>query len=510
LIKNYKNRNLIFLTIIILAIGLRLFSLNLKEGFSYDESITLLDSSGNTLEYYSLFNPDSPFFNQTTSKGDIAEYVDIVEPYNFSDISSGILKSDLNSPLYYWILNIIYSLFGISIYGGTIVNIILTLLIGIVLYFFVLKSSNRTYLALGSTAIFLFSPAVLHISLESRSLALYGLFTILYAIMVYKICWKQYLLSDYLILGLIGFLGLTNQFFFITVIAGGGLFILIIQGFRKWKQLGAYTITVIVSCIVSFLVFPVYQSLIATFQKSNSMASGVQATLIEKVKTTVYACLEFFAAGHYMRYIALLFLVTFTIVLAGKITRNKFKINKKGMAFFGLFFAFWNAITMTIPYLIGIIPPAVGEQYFMHTWPFLALLTTCALIYLKTPKLIISTYISLLLISSATSINSSPYVDGLVTPSFKTHIKNKKLVFLVNQNSPNRGYIPRILFELQDDQSLLLTDKHIGNFSNNPQNYTFINLRDSIFDANFLNKNNLQTDYLPTGYIKNIPYYYTK
>ena len=471
---------LYLLLIIVVGLGVRIYGLSLKQDFSHDESISYVDATGHMMAYKAIFTEeDHPLYGKVTTAADFQEYSQVDGKFVFGDVAEGIMDTDMNSPLYFWLLHVFTLIFGVSLHTGLILNLCIYLGFVWVLFKLCQKIFPDARMTLAVLVLFSLSPAVLPFSFEARGNGLLGMWAVWYIYFLLQYADSKESASQMrngIALLIFGTLGLLTLFTFTTVMFGGLLFLLVHQRkfinklqlmFIGWS-LGAVAIF--------FVIFPFYQRLLDYFntaseggyttaaREAGTAAAEAGPSFVSEIFTratvVLYSTLEFFAFQHHLRYGMLLLVGALILWLVYKLGKQwkdfVFDDNPylKGAVFFGL----WNFAVMAGLYLLGLLPPAgVGEQYYMHIWPFFAVITVFILYRLNFMKpIVMAGLAALMLFSAYGAVKNSDYLKPMIQGESLDKAWKPDLFILALHGGIGRGHVPRVMGKLPAETQTLV------------------------------------------------------
>jgi uncharacterized protein YjeT (DUF2065 family) len=402
--KYLSQKSFFFTLLLIVAISfmLRLTGISQKQTYSYDESNSFLSVTVNNVTYIQAFKEESPVFNHIVSVKEWFPYLyQIHYPFNLVKLKNE--NCDNISPLFYWILHIVFVVFGVNIYNGLYLNLFFYL---VLLYFFyklcVLVFDQFSTSILYSFILLGFSYAALQINFEARQHLLFALIIIIF--FYYNIRWllkneplgwKQLIFN--LVIITLGNLCLIT---FTFVAFGVGLIYWIHFKFSiRNIAVIKYSIVLLISIILSESIYPF---IIKTFisKLTSPTPSGSPPYLI-KLKVFTYAFCQYSSYNPIIIYSFLSFLILLFFLYLLKYIKSNWSIHT--VLFYVYFFTFYSIAFMFLLYFFDKIPGnAVGEQYYMFIWPFWTITLVSAINYVfKNTKHIILISLSVIFTWSA-------------------------------------------------------------------------------------------------------------
>ena len=312
-----SNFTVFFILLVTFAFAARLYAVfELKHNFSNDESVTYLSAAGNPVAYANLANPDSSYMNIITKTTIWKDCYISNPPFCFKKIAQGMSRYDIHPPLYFWIMHFFFLFFGLHTYTGLILNLIISLFMLFALFKLANYIFNNSEKALLVCLVWYLSPAVVQMDLEARHYQLFALFAVLVSHISLMVLKENKLTKrNAILLILYSTLGLLTHYYFPFVI--GGIFILLLIRLKFSKIVIKILFAFIASFCCFLLLFPQFIDFIQNYflLKKGSHKFDIPQSITDKVKTQLYAALDFGSSGHYMKYLYLLALLIFSFAV---------------------------------------------------------------------------------------------------------------------------------------------------------------------------------------------------
>ncbi len=429
-----------------------------KQNFSNDESVTYLSATGNQVRYANLANPDSAYLNNFTNSTTWKDCYVSNPDFCFQKIAAGLAQYDIHPPLYFWLMHLFVLLFGLHLYTGLILNLIITAFTFSALFKiadYIFKDYTKATMV---CALWFLSPAVVQMDLEARHYQLFALFSVLLSYTALKVLADKKLSNrNIFFISLYSALGLLTHYYFTFVI--GGIFILFLLRCR-FSMLTKISLCFIAAYSVFISVFPEFITFIKNYLLLKGSVNHIHKfqSLMDKMKTQLYATLDFGAYGHLLKYIYLLILLFLASTLLYKIYKNK----KSHLLLIStpisntLFLLTWNVLFTVIFYMNNISPnQAVGEQYYSYIWPLFSILIVYSIHFLKIPSFIVTAYITILFFFCFFSIKNSAYLKCEIPMSWYAEANNADLLVI---DSYDRCLLPRTLHFIDNNKNLFVGD----------------------------------------------------
>ncbi len=447
---------------LVAALVLRLYAVfELKKGFSNDESVTYLTATGNQVRYANLANPDSIYLN-SVMKTNVWKDCYISHPkFCFNKIASGLSHYDIHPPLYFWLMHIFVLLFGLHLYTGLILNLLISVLTLFALYKLALYVFNDTSQSLLVCTIWFLSPAVVQMDLEARHYQLFALFSILVSYSALIILNNRKTdKKNLFLLVLYSTLGLLTHYYFSFVLSG--LFVLFLIRFKLTRITFQLAFSFLLSYGLFILIFSDFITFIkGYFSNKGSVRHAHEfQSLIDKIKTQLYATLDFGSFGHLIKYVYLLLLILLIGAVINKIVKKKLFgsfLSMKNIHIIIILFL-WNSLFTVLFYMANVSPnQAVGEQYYSYIWPFFAIILVYAISFLNISVWITYSYMLLLFVFCFQSIKHSDYLHSEIPSSWYDEANKSDLIVI---DSYDRCMLPRILYFINNEKDIFVGDIH--------------------------------------------------
>src|SRR5690606_39030603 len=163
-----------------------------------------------------------------------------------------LVHHDNHPPLYFWALHVIQWWQGFGIRNGAWLNFALTLCMLLVLHTFARQVFASSQLAWAVCAIWILSPAVVHIDLEARHYQLLGLLSLCHAFLLLKLLDDPRNLTICILFAAVNTAGLLTHYYFGFLMVPGAFLL-----FRRYGiSVSRIWLSFIVSCTMFLAVFP--------------------------------------------------------------------------------------------------------------------------------------------------------------------------------------------------------------------------------------------------------------
>ncbi|MDP6381479.1 MAG: glycosyltransferase family 39 protein, partial [Phycisphaerae bacterium] len=213
---------LILLLALVAGAGLRIAAVIPKKTITHDEGISYLAATGHQGDYARLSSGVFPH-GQWVGGADWKRFLAIEDPLPLRRIGSDLANFDIHPPLYFWALHLWSLLFGVSLWAGLSLNILISLLAVLAVFSlarYVLQGAREGALAALLWAV---SPAVLQVTAgEARPYELLALCTVLFASQFFRSTdiAQQPRWRHHLFLAAATAAGLLTHYHFAIVVAG--------------------------------------------------------------------------------------------------------------------------------------------------------------------------------------------------------------------------------------------------------------------------------------------------
>lgn len=447
--------------IFLFSLIFRGFAISEKEVFSHDETISTLVATGNQGVYHNLFNSEEgdKLLNNWVSVDDWKFLVERPKTVNFNLISKDLGNHDIHPPLYYWLLHIIYFLFGSSIWSGAILNLVIYSATFFVVYLFfkTLKVDENTLFL--TMFLWAFSPAVIHSVYEARHYELTTLLSFLLLFFVIRLIQSrnENNILSITVIFIVSFAGILTNYMF-SIVAGAAILIIGLKFYHtKAKQYLAGVVSIVLGLASIVVVHP---QVLNIFGNTGSGTEEVSAFI-----NTIHAYLGFFSADVISRYLTLVlfFILVALIFLDRKINYGsvrRFFTQENTIIIVAFYILVGGMIHLT--YFLSLTPPhSVGVQYWNMFWPLFAYLI--ALIFtqfdIRGKHLLVASLFVLMIYSLFTGINENDYKLRSWDPEIREQVANAEFI-ITDQNK--RGLLPALIFKVPADKNIYVSDIDIN------------------------------------------------
>jgi uncharacterized membrane protein len=358
-------KNYFILSIILLAVLLRVLLILGKEIPKYDESISYLAAACNQAAYQNM-----PFGVQPVPASEWKQLFQIESPFCLKQIQFGLANHDIHPPLYFWLLHIWLSGIGVTLWSGPLLNVLIFLLSA----WYLMKLASHLFDEQKLVTLTLFSyalsPSVLLITVEARQYELLAFFVIFLVWQVIRYLENPSRLTALvLMLAVVGG-SLTHYYFVLALVTSGAYAIFHTKSKQRIISLAfLFGVGYLIAFAIHPYLFEVYNTLPARVPEFSPTAFN------DRVGRVVMSFSSF--------------LYVFLLLIGGVLLyRAGYKRFFRSIS--------WKRLTIfVIPALISLIiiaqylafrtpTHAMGPpKYWSMVWPFLALLPAYAWQWLR-------------------------------------------------------------------------------------------------------------------------------
>lgn len=145
-----------------------------KTTMEYDEVISYLAATCNQAAF-----SNADFSLTPTPTATWKQFLVVKRPFCFRQIRADLIQSDVHPPLYFWVLHLWVLVFGVHLWTGPFLNIVISSLATLALFYLARDILHNVYESLLVTISYALNPSIILISKEARQYDLLILFTIL-------------------------------------------------------------------------------------------------------------------------------------------------------------------------------------------------------------------------------------------------------------------------------------------------------------------------------------------
>ena len=224
--------------VLIAGLTFRVLGVVIHTGLDHDEAAHLLIAACNQQPYKQALAQYESSELRITSVVDWEKFMQLREPFCFGAIANDLKEWDVHPPLFLWLTNLWMFLMGNSLFAIRCLNILLSV-VSILVLFYLSKDLLGEKYALLAAALYATTPAFLKISGQARSYALLGLCNLVALWAILRIRRSPTAWRWWIVWALAISLGLATEYLFVVVFAPMVSYMFLFFLKRKsllWKQ----------------------------------------------------------------------------------------------------------------------------------------------------------------------------------------------------------------------------------------------------------------------------------
>ncbi|MEI6507501.1 MAG: glycosyltransferase family 39 protein [Bacteroidota bacterium] len=434
--------------------------------FGGDEIISYLCATGNSVAYESVLNQQYPY-GELVDASEYKNFLTIHQPYCFKKIASDLCANDMHPPLYYWMLHLFVLQFGVNIYTGILLNLLLQLFTLFFVFKLALHFLIDEHKAVIASFIWAISPACFGVSMNARPYELLALVTVIYLFLFFRWINKQSKFNI-LMLVFIGVAGMLTHYSFMYVLAACVAFAIFKIKEIAFRNVAVITVAAVVSFELMTIIHPCYfdSFLIQQQRKQEFLFNEIPFRVLKIMLSLIQFVIPVFSAKSLLMKINSqlinLLLALFMGVSGMLIILFRKQLFRK-MTYPKLVPVTWQMLSILaamifLPYLLFITPVhAIGEQYLVYLYPLMAIvLVQVNLSFSKQIKIAILLVMFLGSCSSLfLTVSANNYQYAAMIEKVETHN-------VIETNMLDRRAFPRFIPYLKSGQKILIDE----NFAN--------------------------------------------
>lgn len=367
-----KNENkiwiIILLLVLLIQVGIRVYFGNEKAYLQMDEGY-----SYGLMNYNKVDLMDNENFYETWHRAEYyQDYLSISseEAFDLKPVYEN-QKNDVHPPLYYALLRTAasFTIDSFSKWTGIIVNIILFIISTIILYCLAYRILKNKFYALITILINGISIASIDSTVFIRMYALNALNVILIAYWHIRLYKKELLGAKELVpLAIFTVLGsLTHYYYLLFLFILAVMFVIRYIRTKNWKNMIRYVITMIISGILSLVVFP--YSFVHIFMGYRGQGAISSLEHVEKMWNSLGRYLGILNNSCFNGILIVILLGIFFIVIAKLLKNRKVTIHIKNSEI-------WYIVLPTLIYfmIVSIVSPYQEVRYIIPICPLIIML----------------------------------------------------------------------------------------------------------------------------------------
>jgi 4-amino-4-deoxy-L-arabinose transferase-like glycosyltransferase len=404
-----------------------------KEVPGYDESISYLAATCNQANY-----SNAPFGLKPVPAAQWKQLLEVEYPFCFQQIQDGLASHDIHPPLFFWLLHIWFLIFGVTLWSGPFLNVVIFLISNWALYHLASHLFDDKRLVTLTLFSYALNPSVILISTETRQYELLGAFTILLAWQTIDFLEKP-TLQNRIIVVLISIGGSLTHYYFILAIAACAAYSFIQE--KELRKLICLVFLYFTGYLGAFFIHPFLFSTLTAIPDRVPVFSLVE--MADRIQRVITSLSSFY-------YLLPLLLIIMLIIVIRKEKRIELKSAK-------------SYSILIIPVLIGVViilqylsfrtpTHTMGKpKYWSMIWPFLAFLPAYTLQWFKMRR-----SVALYLYAVPTVLAILITIMALGQASTNPFPPDTKTVLL---DHTDRGLVLPVIWTLPDNASLIVASQ---------------------------------------------------
>jgi hypothetical protein len=347
-----------------------------KRQYLHDESISYLLASGKAAEYAHV-DEGAPPYGQWAPASEWRWFTQFDEPFCFEKIRYANARYDNHPPFYFWLLHLWGLMFGMHVWVGPLLNVLLVAAAGAALFGLALRLLGDAREAALVTAIWALCPSVIATTFEARQYQLLTLCAIVfiwqairYADRERKVSW-----ASRIALALSAAVGTLTHYYFIFPVSASGVYLLVMLWRRDRRRLAEWIVLTGLSCSMLFVLHPEFRLSFGR-QHKDWKPFAVDAFL-DRLWKVVSAFSGLIAFMKDVKYPFIALVAVGLLWFAWRLARDprgvarRIKENSRG--FTALFFMAWPAAGIVLFYLAFFSHElSMRDKYLSLVWPFYA------------------------------------------------------------------------------------------------------------------------------------------
>lgn len=464
------------LSLIILALAvicgtaLRIVGTAGKKTIDPDEGISYMVATGHLGEYFSV--DKQPPYGAWVEAAQWKRFLQIESRFCFKQIGSDLANHDIHPPMYFWLLHLWSLIFGIHLWTGPSLNILISVMAILLLYRLAnLILKNRVEAALVAF-VWALSSAVMGVSCHARPYDLLALCTILLTLQTVRITDASATAKSkgFIYMAITSAAGALTHYYFAIIITGCGIFMIYRLIRIKIQRLFIALSSIAAGLVIFYLVHPQFY-LSIQYQMAENQPFQF-SRILPRLKAVIATFGTFFWQGMpavyftepsiVYRYIypsILIVIILFITVLYIKSrSGNQMRQHATDRAgYYVIYFFLWTSGIIVLSYMFFLSPAhALGPKYLSIAWPFFAFV----------PVLIIRLFGRFKTSLTMILIVSQLFFGGLdmFYMNFPDNKRPEPVSWLKESDSilidnVARGVLPGIVWHVPDDMPIFAADQ---------------------------------------------------
>ncbi len=465
------------LVILILVLGmifstaLRIVATAGKKTLDHDEGISYLSATGHQGDY-SRIDKHRPF-GTWVEASEWKKFIRIEKLFCFRQIGSDLAHHDIHPPLYFWLLHVWSILFGIHLWTGPSLNILISIISIPLLYFLANRILKNSIEASVVTFVWALSPTVMLISCQARQYDLLAFWTILLVFQIIRCAdtARNFQSREFVFLSISTAAGALTHYNFSIIILGCSLLLVVKLVKINKRRLTAGLVSMASGLILFFLIHPHFINSIK-IQAAQAQAFRY-AEIIPRLKAIVLTFGTFFWHGMpfiykyspsiMYRYVYPLLMISLLVGLSVIYFKKRPDMadhfrKTDFTGYYVLYFFLWIAGVIVISYISFFSPlHAMGPRYLVMAWPFFAFLPVLIIRFFGRFKVIL--FISLCFLQTLFGSMDMLYLNSPESKKLDqiALLESSDMVLVDNVR---RGVLPGIFWHIPDDKLMFAADQH--------------------------------------------------
>jgi len=454
----------------IFSAALRIAAVAGKKTLDHDEGISYLSATGHQGDY-SRIDENRPF-GTWVEASEWKKFLQIEKILCFKQISSDLARHDIHPPLYFWLLHLWSLLFGIHLWTGPSLNILISIIAIPLLYALAHSILKNPIEAAVAAFVWALSPTVMQVSCQARQYDLLAFCTILLILQIVRCTdtTRDFQSREFILLSISTAAGALTHYNFSFIIFGCGLFLIA----RLIKKNGRRLASGIVSMAAGlFLFFLIHPRFLLSLKLQMAQAQAFRyAEIIPRLKAILFTFGTFFWHGMpfiYLyspailyRYIYPLLMISLLVSLSVIYFKTRLRIadhfrRTDYTGYYVLYFFLWIAGVTVFSYICFLSPKhAMGPRYLVMAWPFFAFLPVLIIRFFRRFKTVLM--ISLCFLQTLFGSMDMLYFNypNSKRPEPNALLKDSDMILVDNVR---RGVLPGIFWHIPHDKLMFAADQ---------------------------------------------------
>lgn len=447
-----------------------------KQGFSHDESISVLAAACHQGDYTRVTSAAEPPFGRWVPASEWKALMRPDRPFCLGEIGRDLAREDIHPPFYFWLLHGWTLVFGVGLWTGLSLNIVFAALTTLALFGLGRRVLGDPLRAAAVAAVWAFSPAAIRVFAEARQYELLALLAVLFVWQCVRFCdpSTRSPRRDALGLAALAAAGALAQFLFGLVVAAGAALLVA----RLWPSRRRLLAWGLASIAAGYAVFSLlHPEFLLSLRRAREQAGeGAVALLPGRVESTVDTLAGFvippLLARGWVAYAACALLAGMTVLAIragsrarmgrrgvaaepahGERDRHGARLERLSPPAMALVFA-GLAAAHAVLFLSFLSPGAAMDfKHLSAVWPFAAFVPVLAIGALPRRARVPAGVVGGTLLAAAGAIAAlGHYPASGPTPA----LERADAVLIDNVA---RGVLPRVVWRLRDDTRVFAADQ---------------------------------------------------